>query len=365
MVMRPIHKTFVQCFAILLFLLLHVFAFSQDFYVSAPINVPVGNKAYGLSLSGCNTQEIFSCPPTNNIGQYPENQFTDIAIDKDQNLYWVSGWGSFYKRKLSDPASCQFLGTFNNSQSINALVADSAATMYAAGNFGGVCILYKYAAGVFSTLGNLPAGIFSAGDLFFYEQRLFLTATDGNLTRSFLVEINTSLPELSCEFMSLENYQPYGAFSIQSGTSSKAYIICTNSPTASSLREINMSNKGVSGIICNYPFLVTGAASQYRRTSNNTVCTQVVPNPGGSTDEYMQVQNPCVTTTLRIFTNIPASDIGDIRLYNVSGALIKKYPSQHFPNNIEVGNLASGMYLLRLAKKNGETLTRKIIKMIH
>jgi hypothetical protein len=356
-------KTTVHYFVIIFYILLNLTSSGQDFYVTVPINVPVGNKAYTINLTSCNTQEIFSCPPTNNIGQYPENQFTDIAIDRDQNLYSVSGWGSLYKRKLSDVTSCQFLGTFYNSNSINALVADSATTIYAAGNFGGACTLYKYSAGLFNTLGNLPVGIFSAGDLFFYEQRLFLTATDANLTRSFLVEINTTHPELSCEYMNLENYQPYGAFSVRNGTSSRAYIVCTNSPSSSSLREINISNKVISDIICNYPFLITGAAIPYLRTSNNTVCTQQPTNPSGSGDEYLHIQNPCVSTILKVITNIPVSNVSDIRLFSTSGALVRKYSLQNFPDKLEVFNLASGMYLLKLTRRNGNTMVRKIIKV--
>ncbi len=279
---QPGVKTATQYSIILFCLLLNFTSNAQDVYVTSPVNVPLGNKTYVINLSNCNTQEVPSCAATNNIDQFPENQFTDIAIDGEENLYWVSGWGSLYRRKLCDAMSCQFLGVFDKGNSINALVADSAAILYAAGNSGGVSVLYKYEGGVFKKLGDLPAGIFSAGDLLFYEHRLFLTATNASLSHSFLVEVNTTTPELSCVYMDLGNYQPYGAFCIHTGSSSKAYIICLDNPSSSSLREVDIPNKFVSDIICSYPFLINGAAAFYAQTSNNTICTQNPTNTDGS-----------------------------------------------------------------------------------
>lgn len=278
-------KTAARYFFILCSVLLSVSLSAQDIYVTASVN-PIGNKTYRINPANCDVEEIYTCNPTNNIGQFPENQYTDIAIDGQQNLYWVSGWGSLYKRNLGDVNSCEFLGVFDNSKSINALVADSATTLYAAGNFGGVCTLYKYSGGNFSTLGNLPAGIFSEGDLFFYEQRLFLTATDAYLTHSFLVEINTTNPELSCAYMELDCHQVFGAFSVKAGTTSKPYIISANTSSSSSLREIDIANKVVSSVICDYPFMAAGATAVYSQTSNNTVCTQHSTTTPGCVNEY-------------------------------------------------------------------------------
>src|SRR5690349_13573995 len=115
-------------------------SFAQTFYVTVPIDFPVGNKAFELNTSTCDSFGIFFCLPTHDTAQYFENQFSDLAIDKNQNIYYVSGWGSLYKRNLNDTTSCQFLGTFNTS--INALLADSQDVIYAAGQVNGVCKLF-------------------------------------------------------------------------------------------------------------------------------------------------------------------------------------------------------------------------------
>ena len=141
--MQAMTKTIARYAAILCFILPVLTLSAQDVYVTSPVDVPVGNQTYKINLATCAAQEVHTCPPTNNTGQYPENQYTDIALDGEENLYWVSGWGSLYKRKLSDDNSCQFLGSFTSSNTVNALVADSSNTLYAAGNGGGVCTFYK------------------------------------------------------------------------------------------------------------------------------------------------------------------------------------------------------------------------------
>jgi hypothetical protein len=241
--------------------------------VTCPINVPVGNKSFQLNTTNCDSLQIFVCPPTNNTGQYPENQFLDIAMDKHQNLYYVSGGGSLYKRSLTDTTSCQYLGTFN--MPINALVADTANLIYGASQVNGICRLYRYniSSDIFDTVGAFPTGFFSAGDLFFYEGNLFLTGTDAAFTSSYLIQVNIADPSQSCYYMGLQNLQPCGAFSINYGTFSKAYILTTNGASiSSSLIELDLVNKTIGNPICTYPFWIAGASIYYNITSNSSVC---------------------------------------------------------------------------------------------
>ena len=249
-----------------LFFLLKISA--QTFYANMVIDYPVENKTFQLNVMNCDTPKIYSCSPTNNILQYPENVYTDIAIDTSQNIYYVSGWGSLYTRKLNDTSSCRFLGTFDNS-SINALVTNVNGTVFAAGNFNSICTLYKYEpqTHAFSVIGNFPPNYFSSGDLFLYEGKLFLTATNSTFTNSFLVDVNLSNPSQSCYYMNLLNLHPWGAFSIKYNSYSKAYIISvdnisTNNYT-STLFEIDLTSRTIAQLICVYPFDITGAASIY------------------------------------------------------------------------------------------------------
>lgn len=347
-------------FVLPLFLTLTIY--SQDFYITSAVNVPLGNQSFKLNVINCSTPGIFICPPTNNIGQYPENQYGDIAVDNNQNLYYVSGWGSLYKRNLNDTSSCQFLGTFNNSNSINALVSDSAGELYAAGNFGGVCTLYKYNSGDFKTLGNLPPTFFSAGDLFFYEHRLFLTGTNSDFSSSFLVEINLTNPQLSCYYMGLQNFQPFGAFSIRNGSTSEAYILCTTSSISSSLRKIDISNRSVSDTICNYPFLIAGAATYYDLTTSNSSCVVTAVNTLNQTADYFLVQNPS-SALIRTKTNIDQLNISSLVLFDISGRFIKNYSVHDFPKNLDVENIPSGIYILQLTTKNKRIITQKVLRL--
>ena len=62
---------------------------AQDYLVVTPINYPVSNKTFRLSIGNCDSTLLFTCPPTNNILQITENQYLDIAIDKDSNIWYI------------------------------------------------------------------------------------------------------------------------------------------------------------------------------------------------------------------------------------------------------------------------------------
>jgi hypothetical protein len=255
---------------------------AQTFYAVTTDDLPVATRTFELNINNCDTPKISTCPPTQNILQLPENQYSDMAIDGD-NIYWVSAWGSLYTRNINNPGSCQYLGKFDGNLSVNSMTADAAGNIYATGNNAGVCILFKYniTTTTFSTIGNLPAGFFSAGDLFFFEGKLFMTCTDNFFSSAFLIEVNTSNPQLSCYYMPLQNLQSWGAFAINQGAVSKAYIgavvnFGTNNYTTT-LYEINMVAKTIGPPLCTYPFNITGMASNYNYSPANTSPCGTVP----------------------------------------------------------------------------------------
>lgn len=236
---------------------------AQTFYVNT-LKDPFDNKTYQINVQTCDTVQLFTCSPTNDTLQYFENVYDDIAIDGNQNLYYASALGSVYRRSLTNNA-CQFVGTFGHN--INALVADRNGDLLAAGNENDVCTLYKFtvATNSFTTLGNFPPSFFSSGDLFFYEDKLFLTANNADFTNSFLVQVNLSNPSQSCYYMNLHNLYPYAAFTLNDGTP-KAYLISTGargSVFTSTLYEINLSARTLSTALCTFPFQIMGAASIY------------------------------------------------------------------------------------------------------
>lgn len=237
---------------------------SQTFYVNVH-REPFDNRTYAINIQTHDTIRLFTCAPTNDTLQYFQKVYTDMAMDNSQNLYYVSSWGSLYKRSLGD-STCQFLGTFGHS--INALVADANGDLLAAGNHPGAAILYKFTAAnnSFDSIGRLPADYYSSGDLFYYENNLFLTGTNSIASNSFLIKIDLSNTTASCYYMDLQNLHPWGAFTLANPTP-KAYLMSHNgeypSPYNSTLYEINLVSRTISPMLDSFPFGVMGAATDY------------------------------------------------------------------------------------------------------
>lgn len=349
----------------LLLLLTCSLANAQTFYVSTPIDgANPGNKSYQLSIDNCDSTRIFVCPATVDSTQYPALQFLDLAIDKQNNLYYVSGYsGNLYSRNLNDTSSCQFLGAFNTSP--NALVVDSANTIYATDNSNGCHLLrYNITTGIFDILGTLP-GFSSAGDLFFYEHRLFMTGTTGNLTASYLVEVDIDDPSQSCYYMGLQNLHPYAAFSVNFGTYSKAYFLSTdflpnNNPYQSRLFEIDMVNKTIGAPICTYPFWVGGAAAYYNLTANSSTCTppNAIPDEAGMHNSLRVFPNPFSNQlAIQLSSNVPST----FALYNALGQIILR---QTFSNvtTFSTAHLAAGIYFYEISNGEGMLKTGKVVR---
>jgi hypothetical protein len=237
----------------------------QTFYVVAYDETV--NSTYQLSLNNCDYTKLYTCPPTN--ANHPDGgySYVDIAIDTAKNLYYISDNASLYTRELSDTMTCQFLGVFDSSI-INSLVTDINGNVFAAGvNFNNIPALYEYKpkTKTFSTLGNLPIAFRSLGDLFFYEGNLFLTISDSDAA---LAEVNILDPSKSTFYMNLGDSSFYGAFTIQYDTYSDVYLLAPGTQNINStLYKLNLSTKTLSGPICIYPFVITGAASIYSYTS--------------------------------------------------------------------------------------------------
>jgi len=236
---------------------------SQTYYVNV-LRDPLDNRTYAINIQTHDTIRLFTCQPTNDTSQYFQNVYGDMAMDNNQNLYYVSEWGSLYKRSLTD-TSCHFLGSFGHT--VNALVADANGDVLAAGNGTGGCTIYKFtaASNSFSTVGKLPTTFFSSGDLFYYENSLFLTSTNATFTSSFLIKIDLSNLSSSCFYMDLPNLRPYGGFTVANPTP-RAYLLSYDgtSPSYSTvLYEVNLVSRTLSPALYTFPFGVMGAATDY------------------------------------------------------------------------------------------------------
>ncbi len=349
------------------FILFQVFfvcnlSFPQNFYVVSQRDVPLINKTFMLNVNNCDSFPIFTCPPTNNVNQLPENQYTDMSINYT-TMYFVSGWGSLYSRNLNDTISCQYLGNFN--YNINALATANTGVIYAAGQVSGVCKLFKYQGGAFSLIGNFPSNFFSAGDLFFYENRLFMTGTTSDFTSGYIVEVDVNNPSLSCYYMPLPNLHPWGAFSINSGNVSRVFIISTNDNAGihtSSLYEINMAAKTMGPLMCTYPYFIHGAATVYSYgTAGNTLCDPTAI-PSLTSEFVFRINNP-VANSILIESNIEPSQIQGLGIFNVSGEMIEFVKGENYSPVIDVSRLPAGIYVLRLNTIGGVQYQQKLIKL--
>lgn len=342
-------------------LVISINSYSQSFFVNTVDNTQLINNVYQFDIS--NSTEIIEtiCPPTNNIGQYFENTYTDIAIDKDNNMYYVSGWGSLYKKIIND-STCHYMGKFAPIiGTINSLVADSSDFLYASGNLNGVAVLYKFdiISGVFYEIGNLPVNYLASGDLFFYNNSLFLTCinTANSNSNPCIIEVNMINPSKSCFYMNISN-EAIGAFSIDYGSHSKAYIITSNLTNSSSIYEVDMVNKQVGNLITSYNYIIYGAASKYALTSTNSICENLSTDVNIINKSYLHINNPA-RNSIKINTNIEKCDISSIHLFDITGKFIKSFNNDI--RNLDISNISNGIYMLILNTKNGNKYSQKVI----
>ncbi|MDR6371727.1 hypothetical protein J2795_003949 [Chryseobacterium bernardetii] len=328
--------------------------YSQEFYVNTffVINFTnFTNGVYRFDVSG--PTEVPETYCTQNI---TANEIsTDIAIDSNNNLYYVTNSGLLYRKK-STSSICEFLGDFTTGNAAaNSLVADSGNYLYAAGTNPNALYRYDINNGTFTEIGNLSDGQTPSGDLFFYESRLFLTTADG------IVEINLENPTQSCPFMAINTPNPYAAFSIDYGTYSKAYLITYGNNT-STLSEIDMVNKQIGAPIRTYNHLIYGAAARYNLTSTNTTCslTPLHTQETSASKTYFNVNNPA-NGKIICNTNIERNQMIAIQLFDNSGRLTKDFSSQNNIESLNISNLPDGVYILVVTTKKGEKHTKKII----
>ncbi|MCS4305161.1 T9SS type A sorting domain-containing protein [Chryseobacterium sp. BIGb0232] len=334
-------------------LLISTRLYSQEFYgnaININLAIPPSNSVFKFDVSTpAEIPEAFCLPTVD-----PTEGYTDMALDKFGEFYYVTSSGLLY-RKSKTESGCEFLGDFSDGP-INSLTADSENYLYAIGAFNK---LYRYdtSSGVFSEIGEIPADIIPGGDLFFYENRLFLTTSGG------IIEINMVNPLQSCPFISLDIQYPnlYAGFSVNYGTYSKAYVI-SNISQNSILYEVDMVNKQIGPPIRTYNHRIYGAATAYNLTSNNSTCSQtpLSTHENNVNNLYFNVINP-TKNNIVCKTNIDRKQITQIRLFDNTGRLVKDFSNQNSLENLDISGITPGNYLLTVATKKGETYTKKII----
>lgn len=361
-------KCLYVCLLILCGLLISFELSAQQFYVNTSINtVTKDNKTYLFSLDSCqvNTDtsdyEIFTCADP--------NRFNDIAVDHQNNIWYLNEQGELYKRNLND-SNCQYIGRAPGSPH-TALVADTVGNIYLAGglvkrnNIITSGLISKYDGNNFSIVDTLPIGMYSAGDLFFYEDKLFLTAASSGDDSLYLAEININAPQHSCYYMSLDDMVPWAAFSThEESGKDRVFIMSVHKPDydRTTLIEIDIPNKKILDTICTYPFIARGAAARFPAIWTTTSC----PTPPASISQVpskyadISILNP-TTGFIRINSSMTASDIATIELYNTAGTKLKAFQPSQFPNMLDVSEVSAGLYILHVKTRHGGNINKKLL----
>lgn len=340
---------------------------AQQFYVSAsPFGTP-DNKTYKLHIDSCGTftdstnLPIFTCHSSGHIN--------DIAIDKDNTLWYITDtiinktiYSALTKRKLSD-SNCQFVAQFPFS-SMNSLVADTIGNIYITGGYGGGW-LYKYDGNNLSVIDSLPKHMAPAGDLFFYNNRLFVTCNSSSLDTAYIAEYNFNDPGQACYYMPLGKMQPYSAFTIhKEAASDRVFILDVHTPNydKTSLIEIDIPNKKILNTLCTYPIVARGAASRYPAVWDSTSC----PPPSGisshtKVSDDLRIYNPA-NDRIVVKTSVESSEIVHVDLFSLSGMKIKSYTKSEFPNNLDISAIPIGLYILQVKINTGQVWNKKVLK---
>lgn len=333
-------------------------AFSQTFYVvGLNEETESGNSCQLVNLQDCSKTPITLCTTSDITG--------DIAVDSSGNLYFVDASRALLRQNHNE-ITCEQIGTFplisGSNPYVNALVVDSNGYLFAVANPAlGSGIqrgrLYKYSAseGIVE-LGLLPPQTVSTGDLFFFENRLFLIAKDVIANTTFLLEVNIIHPELSTVYMAINTIiPPYGAFSTYNEGVSKSYLLSRAFVVGEgTINEVSIPQQTITLMGCNVNALVGGADAYYELSNSLLSISSYTPSVN-----YFNVVNPA-TYKIVIDTNINSNTIKSLSLFDITGRKAKDFV---FQRNIDlpVFDVKSGMYILELNTADGSRYRQKVL----
>ncbi len=327
-------------------------AFSQNFYVIGSDN-NITNKCEYVNLTDCSKIQIPLCSTFGTSG--------DIAVDSSNNLFFINN-GRFLFKQNENETSCIQLGEFpiisqNNVASINALVFSGNGKLYAVSKqSSGTSRLYEYSfANGIVELGLLPAQTISLGDLFFFENRLFLTCKNQNGTEVNLLEVNVENPIQSQILMPLiDVVPPFGAFSTYINGMSKSYLLSRSFiENEGKVYELNIPLQTTTLLSCGVNALLNGADSYYE------LSTPLKTNNFLKKDIQIVINNPAKNNI--IFNSKFDFDLLEsVIIYDIAGRLSKKF-NLNIDIDLPISNLKNGLYLIEIKTKKGQIINQKLI----
>ncbi len=164
-----------------------VFCSAQFSYV-----VDLQGNVFSLNISaGCQTLQKGNCS---------FSPITDIAVTSGGLLY-LCNYDSLFSMDISGSGECIFLGRFDIND-VTGLVVGADGNVYASGSGLG---RYDPVSQNFTFLGHFPPGVRSSGDLVVFNDRMYMSATDGNI-----YQINIANPAGSVLYLNLGLQSIYG-----------------------------------------------------------------------------------------------------------------------------------------------------------
>ncbi len=99
---------------------------------------------------------------------------------------------------------------------------------------------------------------------------------------------------------------------------------------------------------------------------NNTVMNHYTYTPvnyqrGSSTAEMRMFPNPARSVTTIYINSIQEKDKGDLIVYNNSGTAVLRNTIQPGNNDVNVSNLATGTYIVKVFTKDKAVYTKKLV----
>lgn len=163
-------------------------------------------------------------------------------------------------------------------------------------------------------------------------------------------------------------YEPTCKFTITEGAvypTSGSIVIAANSETSSTGYNFWNNNPG-DGI--NYPmdyvlkfYRVDGFNNEVGNSV--TITYRYNPNAMGVNDANTKnLDFALVSTKIGNVAEIFAKDVVSYTLYSMNGTLVSKGNLNKGNNSIDTSILKSGIYMIHLKNKSGETITKKLVK---
>ncbi len=282
-----------------------------------------------------NTWQLFELNPLDCSLEFITNiekLLFDITYHPNGGLYGIQSDGSLWEIDITtgDCTLVYTIGPSSNLQTFNSLVTSPNGTVYATGDLGEL-YTYNISSGVEMFLGIIP--FTASGDLIFFNNKLYLAATDVN---DYIIQVNLSNPANSFELISsFLDGNIYGILSYSENCADvKSYALEVElNGNTTSVYEINYGNNTLN-YICEFDGPITGGASTFDFFGSVSVSIQ---------DFEVSAPTSCTQSDGTI----------TVQAFGGTGQLTYSIIDNVFETNNQFTGLSSGTYGITVTDENG------------